>query len=277
MSISNDLSPADIRACTEGGNSYNSGGMGWGGDWSAWIVIFLIFGIFGGWGGRGFGGGWGGNGQSAGAVDGYVLASDFSNVERKIDGVNNGICDGFYAMNTGMLNGFASVNQNLSNGFAGVNQNISNGFQQAELSRCNQQAALTQQLFNMQMAQQQCCCENREAIQGVNYNLATQSCDTRNTIQNTTRDIIDAMNCGFRSLDQRLTAQELAAKDAQIADKNQQLFMAQLAASQNAQNLTIKGYVENQFAYYNPRPVPAYQVQNPNCCYGNGYGCGAGV
>ena len=115
----------------------------------------------------------------------------------------------------------------------------------------------------------------RQAIQGVNYNLATQSCDTRNTIQNTTRDIIDAMNCGFRSIDQRLTAQELAAKDQKIADQNQQLFMAQLAASQNAQNLTIKGYVENQFAYYNPRPVPAYQVQNPNCCYGNGYGCGS--
>lgn len=60
------------------------------------------------------------------------------------------------------------------------------------------------------------------------------------------------MNCGFRSIDQRLTAQELAAKDQKIADQNQQLFMAQLAASQNAQNLTIKGYVENQFAYYNP-------------------------
>ena len=258
MAISNDLTPADIAACTHGNS-----GMGWGGDWATWIIVFLIFGMFG-WGGNGWGGGFGG-GNGAGVVDGYVLASDFANIERKIDGVNSGVCDGFYAMNTGMLNGFATVNQN-----------ISNGFQQAELSRCNQQAALTQQLFNMQMAQQNCCCESREAIQGVNYNLATQSCDTRNTIQNTTRDIIDAMNCGFRSLDQRLTAQELAAKDAQIADKNQQLFMAQLAASQNAQNLTIKGYVENQFAYYNPRPVPAYQVQNPNCCCGNSYGCGCG-
>ena len=110
---------------------------------------------------------------------------------------------------------------------------------------------------------------------GIFMIIGRQSCDTRNTIQNTTRDIIDAMNCGFRSIDQRLTAQELAAKDQKIADQNQQLFMAQLAASQNAQNLTIKGYVENQFAYYNPRPVPAYQVQNPNCCYGNGYGCGS--
>lgn len=261
MSISNDLSPADIRACTEGGSGYNNG-MGWGGDWATWIIVFLIFGMFG-WGGNGWGGGFGGR-NGAGVVDGYVLASDFSNIERKIDGVNNGVCDGFYAMNTGMLNGFANVNQNLSN-----------GFQAAELSRCNQQSALMQQLFQMQMAQQQCCCENREAIQGVNYNLATQSCDTRNTIQNTTRDIIDAMNCGFRSIDQRLTAQELAAKDQKIADQNQQIFMAQLAASQNAQNLTIKGYVENQFAYYNPPARPAYVVPNPNCC-GNGYGCGCG-
>lgn len=256
MAISNEMGPADVRACTEGANGYGNG-MGWGGEWFIWIVLFAV--LFG-WGGNGWGGGFGGGRSSGSAVDGYVLASDFSNIERKIDGVNNGICDGFYAMNTGMLNGFATVNQNMSN-----------GFQAAELSRCNQQSALMQQLFQMQMAQQNCCCENREAVQGVNYNLATQSCDTRNTIQNTTRDIIDAMNCGFRSIDQRLTAQELAAKDQKIADQNQQLFMAQLAASQNAQNLVIKGYVENQFAYYNPRPVPAYQVSSPYQC--NGVGC----
>ena len=189
MSISaNDMGPADIAAVT-GNNGYNNG-MGWGGEWFIWIVLFAV--LFG-WGGNGWGGGFGcGRGSGAGVVDGYVLASDFSNIERKIDGVNNGICDGFYAMNTGMLNGFA-----------GVNQNISNGFQAAELSRCNQQSALMQQMFQMQMANQECCCENRAAIQGVNYNMATQGCDTRNTIQNTTRDIIDAMNCGFRSLDQR--------------------------------------------------------------------------
>lgn len=263
MSITaSEMTPADIRAVTDGNNGgYN--GMGWGGEWFIWIVLFAV--LFG-WGGNGWGGGFGGRGAGAGAVDGYVLASDFSNIERKIDSVNNGVCDGFYAMNTGMLNGFA-----------GVNQNISNGFQAAELSRCNQQAALMQQLFQMQMAQQQCCCENREAVQGVNYNLATQSCDTRNTIQNTTRDIIDAMNCGFRSIDQRLTAQELAAKDQKIADQNQQLFMAQLAASQNAQNLTIKGYVENQFAYYNPPARPAYVVPNPNCCCNGFGGCGSAV
>lgn len=259
MSISNDLSPADIRACTEGNGGGYNGGMGWGGEWFIWIVLFAV--MFG-WGGNGWGGGFGGNG--AGVVDGYVLASDFSNIERKIDGVNSGVCDGFYAMNTGMLNGFANVNQT-----------ISNGFQAAELSRCNQQAALMQQLNAMQMQAANCCCENRAAIAQVRYDMAQQGCDTRNTVQNTTRDIIDAMNCGFRSIDQRLTAQELAAKDQKIADQNQQLFMAQLAASQNAQNLTIKGYVENQFAYYNPPARPAYVVPNPSCC-GNNYGCGCG-
>nr|DAQ55102.1 MAG TPA: hypothetical protein [Caudoviricetes sp.] len=260
MAIGSEMSPADIRACTEGNNGYG-GGMGWGGDWSAWIIIFLIFGFFG-WGGNGWGGGFGGG--NGGVMDGYILTSDFANIERKIDAVNNGVCDGFYAMNTEMLNGFA-----------GVNQNLNNGFQAAELARCNQQAALMQQLFQMQMAQQQCCCENRAAIQGVNYNLATQSCETRNTVQNTTRDIIDAMNCGFRSIDQRLTAQELAAKDQIIAQQNQKLFMADLAASQSNQNQDIKGYVQQQFAYYNPQARPAYIVPNPNCC-GNGYGCGCG-
>lgn len=262
MSISNDLSPADIRACTEGNGGGYNGGMGWGGDWASWIIVFLIFGMFG-WGGNGWGGGFGG-GNGSGVVDGYVLASDFANIERKIDGVNSGVCDGFYAMNTGMLNGFA-----------GVNQNISNGFQAAELSRCNQQAALMQQLFGMQMQQQNCCCENREAIAQVRYDMAQQGCDTRNTVQNTTRDIIDAMNCGFRSIDQRLTAQEMAAKDQIIAQQNQKLFMSELAASQSNQNQVLKGYVAEQFAYYNPTARPAYVVPNPNCC-GNGYGCGCG-
>lgn len=247
MSITaSEMTPADMAAVTNNGCN---NGMGWGGDWFAWIIIFAL--IFG-WGGNGFGG-FGGRGGGASAVDGYVLTSDFANIERKLDGVNNGICDGFYAMNTGMLNGFA-----------GVNQNVSNGFMNAELSRCNQQAALMQQLNNMQMQNQECCCETREAIQGVNYNLATQGCDTRNTIQNTTRDIIDAMNNGFRGIDQRLTAQELAAKDAQIAEQNQRLFMAELRASQEAQN----GYLVS--ALRTPTPIPSYTVPNPYCC--NGYG-----
>lgn len=173
-----------------------------------------------------------------------------------MDLINGGLCDGFYAVNNSLLTGFGN----------------------AELSRCNQQAALMQQLNNMAMQAQECCCENRAAIAQVRYDMATQACDTRNTVQNSTRDIIDAMNCGFRSIDQRLTAQELAAKDAKIAEQNQQLFAAQLAASQAAQNDTLKSYVSGQLAYYNPRPVPSFAVPAPyqfaGCNSGYNYGCG---
>ena len=225
----------------------NSGFGGFGGDGAWWIIILFLF-VFCGWGGNG----WGNNGNSGGVVDGYVLTSDFANVERKIDSVNQGLCDGFYQQ------------AQLVNG---TNMAMANGFAQAELSRCNQQAALMQQLNNMAMQAQECCCENRAAIAQVRYDMATQACDTRNTVQNTTRDIIDAMNCGFRSIDQRLTAQELAAKDAKIAEQNQQLFGYQLAASQAAQNNYLVSTLR-------PSPSPAYVVANPYCCNsGYNYGC----
>lgn len=70
-----NYSLSDIAAAT--GDKNNNG---WGGDWGAWIIIFLIFGLFG-WGNNGFGGFGGGN---SGVTDGYILASDFSNIERKL-------------------------------------------------------------------------------------------------------------------------------------------------------------------------------------------------
>ena len=257
--VGTDLSPADIAAVS--GNNRNNGGFmdnGW-----LWIIVLFLFCGFGGnmFGGRG----------ASGAADNYVLASDFATIQRQIDSaastlerkadiVQSGLCDGFYAMNTTLLNGFS-----------GVNQNMNNGFMNAELARCNQQAALMQQLNNMQMQQANCCCETREAIQGVNYNLATQACDTRNTIQNATRDIVDNQNCNARAIFDALTAQRIEAKDAKIAEQNQQIFAAQLAASQAAQN----AYLVNQLK---PCPIPAYLVQNPSCCYGAATtACGCGI
>lgn len=71
--------------------------------------------------------------------------------------------------------------------------------------------------------------------------------------------------------------QQIEAKDAKIAEQNQQLFAAQLAASQAAQNETLKAYMSGQLAYYNPRPVPAFPVPAPyqygNCGTCNGCGC----
>ena len=232
-------------------NTGNGGGFGWGGE-SVWmIVLFLIFAIFG-WGGNG----WGGNGNN-GAADNYVLASDFATLQRQIDSAastierkgditQQGICDGFYAVNTTLLNGFA-----------GVNQNMSNGFQTAELSRCNQQAALMQQLNAMQMQAQQCCCDQRADTAQVRYDMAQQGCETRNAIQTATRDIIDNANCNSRAILDFLTQSKLSDLQAE----NQGL---KLAASQAAQN----SYLVSQLR---PSPIPAYTVQNPYCC--NQFAC----
>jgi hypothetical protein len=105
----------DIGCCNNGNNNGSFGD----GDW---IWAFLLFALLGNgaWGG-GFGGGYGSRG---GVGENYVLATDFATIERKLDGVNNGLCDGFYAVNTGMLNGFASVQQTLCQGFNGVNAAI---------------------------------------------------------------------------------------------------------------------------------------------------------
>ena len=255
MSLSDGM-PTMTMPVAPANTSGSGNGFGWGGDGAWWIIILFLF-VFCGWGGNG----WGNNGgNGGGVVDGYVLTSDFANVERKIDSVNQGLCDGFYQQ------------AQLVNG---TNMAMANGFGQAELSRANQQAALMQQLTAMQMQNQECCCENRAAIAQVRYDMATQACDTRNTVQNATRDIIDAMNSGFRGIDQRLTAQEIAAKDAKIAEQNQRLFAADLTASLSAQTLDMRNYVSAQFAYYNPRPVPSFSVPAPyqytGC--GNQYNC----
>ena len=207
----------------------NSGFGGFGGDGAWWIIILFLF-VFCGWGGNG----WGNNNNSGGVVDGYVLTSDFANVERKIESVNQGLCDGFYQQ--------AQLVNN-------TNMAMANGFAQAELSRSNQQAALMQQLNAMQMQAANCCCENRAAIAQVRYDMATQACDTRNTVNTAARDIIDNQNQNSRAILDFLTQNKM--RDLESA--NQEL---RLAASQAAQN----NYLISQLR---PTPIPSYPSCNP--------------
>lgn len=115
-------------------NSGSGNGCGFGGDGAWWIIILFLF-VFCGWGGNWGNNGFGGNG-STGAVDGYILTSDFANIERKIDNVNNGLCDGFYAQ-AQLVNGVQNAMQQ--------------GFMSAEISRANQQAAV-ENFFNIYIA-----------------------------------------------------------------------------------------------------------------------------
>lgn len=229
------------------GDNSGRGNSFLGGDGlAAIIIIALLF----GWGRGGYGAGNGaGDGGSTGtgaAMAGYVLTSDFANIERKIDGVNNGLCDGFYAQ------------AQLVNG---VQQSMASGFMSAELSRANQQAALMQQLNAMQRSADNCCCENRAAIAQVRYDMATQACDTRNTVQVAARDIIDNQNAGTRAVLDFLT-------NSRLRDLESENSTLKLAASQAAQN----NYLVNALR---PAPIPAYRVQNPYSYDANGCGgCG---
>lgn len=228
MSLSSDGAPM-LTMPVAPANS--GGGFGFGGDGAWWLIVLFLF-AFCGWGGNS----WGNNGNG-GVVDGYVLTSDFANVERKIDGVNDGLCNGFYQQA-----------QLINN----TNMAMANGFGQAELSRANQQAALMQQLTAMQMQAAECCCNTQRSIEGVRYDMAAQACDTRNTVQNATRDIIDNANSNSRAILDFLTQSKLA----DLQSENQGL---KLAASQAAQN----SYLVSQLR---PSPIPAYTVQNPYCC-----------
>ena len=182
-----NYSLSDIAAAT--GNGRNNDGM-FGGDGSWWIIVLFIFAFFG-WGNNGWGNNGNGGGYAATAATQADIQRGFDNsaVISKLDGINSGLCDGFYAMNNGMLTGFNGINTNIMQTGFGIQQAI-NADTVANMQNTN---ALQAQLAN-------CCCETREAIQGVNYNMAQNTCALQNTMNSNTRDIIDSQNAGTRAI-----------------------------------------------------------------------------
>ena len=237
---------ADIAAVT-GGNR-NDGAWGDGG----WWVLIILFALFGGWGGYGFGGN-GGGGYTATAATQADIQRGFDNsaVISKLDGITNGLCDGFYAVNNGMLTGFNTIQQ-------AINADTVAGMQNAN--------AIQSQLAN-------CCCETREAIQGVNFNMAQNTCALQNTMNNNTRDIIDSQNAGTRAILDYLCQDKIATLQAENND-------FRLAASQDRQNALLTTAMTAQTNHIinavNPSPIPAYQVPNPNTYIPYGCGCNTG-
>lgn len=225
----NSYSLADIAAAT--GTKNNDGFFGNDGWW-----IILLF-LFAGWGGGGFG--FGNNGGAGSVREEVAYGFDMNGLENGVRGIQQGLCDGFYAMNTGMLNGFAGVNNAIVAG----------------------NYALTTQLHDMAAANAACCCENGRIVErgfaDLGYALATQSCETRRTVTDATRDILENNNAGVRSILDFLTKDKIDTLTAENAS-------LRLAASQAAQN----NYLVGQLA---PKAVPAYMVTNP---YTGQYGVG---
>ena len=251
-------SPFTMPVIPAAGNGYGNNGAFGDGGWLWFIVV--IFAIFGGWGGNG----WCGNVSNSSYYTDSALQRGFDtqSIIGKLDGINNGLCDGFYAVNNGMLTGFNGVNTNILQTGYGIQQAI-NADTVAEMQNAN---ALQAQLA-------QCCCDTREAIQGVNYNMATNTCALQNTMNNNTRDIIDSQNAGTRAILDYLCQDKIATLQAENNDLRR-------AASQDRQNALLTTAMSAQTQQIinavNPAPIPAYQVPNPNVYYGCGCNTGCG-
>ena len=176
----------------------------------------------------------------------------------------NGNGSGYSAMQQGFDQ--AAITGQL----AAINTSVANGFANAEVSRCNTQANLTNQLNTIAMNQQNCCCENRAAVADLKYTVANEAATTRAANAANTQAILD-----------KLCQQEIDALKTQNANLQTQLNMATLRESQTAQTAQILSNNQAQTQaleqYLNPAPIPAYVVANPNCCSSNYGGCGCGV
>lgn len=241
------------------GCNNNNGGWGENGSW--WIILFLIFAMFG-WGG--FGGYGNGGGANNPGLQGLATRADINegfalnNLQSGITAIQQGICDATYALNNA-----------LQSGFNGVQSQI-----------CNLGAQLAQ-----------CCCDIREAIQNVNYNMSMQTNMLQNTMCNNTRDIIENQNSNARAVLDKLAQMEynsLNDKYQAALAENQTLRTAQNITNQNAY---LTATMDSNRAELIRRlgadcPTPAYVVQPPtpvnfptNCCgqfTGWGNSCGNG-
>lgn len=225
--MEHEYSLSDIRAATD----HDDDGM-WGGNGAWWILILFFLFAGGGWGG------FGNRGENLATSADVQRGFDTQAIIGKLDGINNGLCDGFYAMNTGMLNGFHGVDNALCSGFYSVNNSI----QQARFDN------------------QQCCCETNRNIDSVRSEAYKNTCEITTAIHNEGEQT--------RALINSNTMQALRDK---LADKDRDLQTANFQLSQQAQNATLIGALR-------PFPQPAYITCSPYTAsngYGCAYsGCG---
>nr|DAI50700.1 MAG TPA: hypothetical protein [Bacteriophage sp.] len=236
-------------------------GAGWGDG--GWLWIIVVFALLFGWGNNGFGNGFGNGGGYAATVATQAdiqRGFDTQNIVGKLDGINNGLCDGFYAQNTALMNGFHGIDNAICN----LGYQTQQGFNTTNVALMQGQNTLQAQLAD-------CCCQNREAISQVRFDMAQDTCALQNTMNTNTRDIVENQNAGTRAILDYLCAKE----NADLRDKVQKL---ELAASQDRQNALLTTSMTAQtnqiINAVNPAPIPAYQVPNPNVYYGCGNGCG---
>lgn len=263
------------------GGGYGGGFGGFGGDWSGLIILFLIASMWGGFGGFGMGGFGGGLG-----IDFPWLLNSNNNTDALItNGFNNSaVNSALSGIQSSITSGFGDVQL----GIAGVNQSICQTGNGVTAAVTGAQNALTQQMYsneianlNRSFAEQtansqgfnalqgqlaQCCCDNR---------LATVQ--TQNVVQSDGAITRQSIAQGIQSIQDKLCQLEMDGYKRENDNLRQQLNMASLAASQNAQTAQIeagqRALANEVEQYVAPNPKPAYIVSSPYCCNQN-YGCG---
>ena len=247
MSLSSgELSAADVAAVV--GNNGNGFGSLMG-DGGIWIIVLFLFALMGGWNGN----------NGVGGGNAYPLVQQGFDQAAVMGGINT--------LAASQAAGFANAE------IAANSRQIADiqmGYQN-QISNLQSMNSLSSQFAN-------CCCENRLATANLSADIAREACADRAAVSDALRDVLEANNASTQRILDQMCQDKIDAKNEQIDNLRQQLNMAQLSASQNAQTAAILANNEAQTTaleqYLSPTPRPAYVVPAPWTNYGyNGCGC----
>ena len=240
------------------GGGYGNGGF-LGGD--GWIVLLLLLAFGGNWG-NGNGGFFGGNNN------------DFAWLSNGQKDIMTHTSDGFNSLH--LSNQIEGIRDDVND----ISSQICNGFYNSEIAATNRQMASMQQNFDLSRQFADCCCENRLGIANLTSTVISENCADREALSNGIRDIIASQVAGTQRVLDQLCNDKIDAKNEKIADLQRQLEMADLRASQTAQNAFIsQGFANEVDALYNRLntcPVPTTPVYGRTPIFTCNGGCGCG-
>lgn len=284
MNGSQGITPT-IELATTNGNGYpypvypmcsgfgnGNGFLGGDGIWA--ILLFaLLFGN-GGWGN-----GWGGFGGNS-FDNGYAW---LSNGQKEImQNTNNGFDTLHLSNQLDTVNsGIYSLSNQLCNTGHDITSAISNGFYSSEIAANNRAVNQMQDTFALSRQFADCCCENRLGIANLNSTILSENCADRAALADGLKDVLINQTANTQKILDTLCQDKIDAKNEKILDLQRQLDMADLRASQIAQNAFIsQGFaneVDQLYNRLNSCPVPSTPVYGRTPIFTCNGGCGCGM